>query len=183
MGGGEPPRRFARPEDLSDDDLRRLHGRIERRIRDLPRAYRLLGHALRTFPDEESFIAARRGSNPAPDLEAAGLERAYEQIQNDLAEIAKDALTVAGLRQLGERPNAVGDFRRLAVEGFLSRSQVKTLIDSQRTRTNVQHDYVETSLRSIYQRAERLRAALPSISRGLTKLLDALPPSTDDLSA
>ena len=171
--------RFKRPASLSDDDLHRLHGRITRRITDLPRAYRLLGHAFEAFPDETSFVAARHGSDPARDLAAAGLERAYEQIQNDLAEIAKDVLQLAGLRHPDQAPNAVADFRRLGDEGFLSREQTRLLVDSQRTRTDVQHDYVETPLRRIYQRAVRLRAALPAIARGLTPLLEALPSPPD----
>jgi hypothetical protein len=151
-----------------------------RRVTDLPRGYRLLGHALRTFPDEESFIAARRGPDPARDLEAAGLERAYEQVQNDLAEIAKDAVTLTGLRRSDQPPNAVADFRLLAREGFLSRDQARTLVDSQRTRTDLQHDYVDTPLRAIHQRAARLRAALPVIARALTNLLNALPTPPDE---
>src|SRR5207247_11414437 len=127
-------------------DLRPLHRRIARSINDLPRGYRLLGHALRTFPDEQSFIAARRGRDPARDLEAAGLERAYEQVQNDLAEIAKDALALAGLRQPGQTANAVADFRQLGRDGFLSREETRALVDMQRTRTDLQHDYVETPL-------------------------------------
>lgn len=172
--------RFGRPEGLSDDDLRRLHDRVARRIDDLPRGYRLLGHALRAFPDEEAFVGARRGPDPARDLEAAGLERAYEQVQNDMAEIAKDALTLAGLRHLDQRANAVADFRRLAQEDFLSREQARTLVDSQRTRTDLQHDYVETPLRAIYQRAARLHASLPTIARSFTKLLQALPLPPDE---
>lgn len=178
--GGASGRRYVRPASLSDDDLRRLYGRIVRRINDLPRGYRLLGHGLRAFPDEESFIAARRGADPARDLQAAGLERAYEQIQNDLAEIAKDSLTLGGLRRPEQPADAVADFRNLAQEGFFSPEQTRTLVDSQRTRTDLQHDYVETPLRTIYQRAVRLRSALPTIARGLTTLLDALPLPPDD---
>lgn len=168
-------RRFDRPPGLSDDDLLRHRARIERRIRDLPRAYRLLGHALRAFPDADTFVAARRGADPAADLDAAGLERVYEQIQNDLADIAKDALILAGLRRADQLPDAVADFRRLAEEGFLSREQSRALVDSQRTRTDLQHDYVETSLRAVHQRAARLHAALPALARSLARLLDALP--------
>jgi hypothetical protein len=178
--GGEARRPFTRPAELTDDDVRVLHGRIARRVTDLPRGYRLLGHALRTFPDEDSFIAARRGPDPARDLEAAGLERAYEQVQNDLADIAKAALTLIGRRQPDQPANAVADFRLLADEGFLSREHARTLVDSQRTRSDLQHDYVETPLRAIHQRAVRLRAALPPIARALANLVDSLPAPPDE---
>lgn len=155
--------------------------RIVTRIRDIPRHEATLDLAIAAFGerfDETRFVAAAASTDPAQLLLAYGVQSGFENLQNHLAGLARDALELVGELSPAEPPNAARDLRQLKRLGAVTRTRCDAVISFQKLRNGLQHAYAETAPEELHAAVvllrRELRAFLVDYQRWLKAAIDAL---------
>jgi uncharacterized protein YutE (UPF0331/DUF86 family) len=131
-GSAEPPR------------TPRLPREITHRLRDLTLHRDTLLYALSEFGDDFSrdrFVAAATSKDPAERAKVLAVERGFEILMNYLTELTVAGLEAAGYRNPGPEVVAPREFRLLHSKGGISSDLCRRLIELNRTRNDLQHDY------------------------------------------
>lgn len=129
------------------DEKRVLVTAIARRLRDMPRHRAALEVAMARFEpnfDLTAFVRAAESFDPDQLLRAYPIQSGFENIQNHITGLTRDALELVGGLAPSERPNAARDLRRLQRLGALSAERCEILIRVQELRSSLQHRYAET---------------------------------------
>lgn len=142
-----------------------LPRRIAVRLADLPRRYLVLKQALEDFGESKAFVEAATSNDPREIARAYVLERAFEVVENSLAELTRYGLIHAGLRDEDvDRPVRL-DFRALREAGAISEAQRKLLVSLQQRRNELGHEYLDAQARSTFEAAELFYDKLPGLIR------------------
>jgi uncharacterized protein YutE (UPF0331/DUF86 family) len=153
----------------SRDDLLQLPVEVRSRLRDIPRHLRAL-QSLLASTDEERYANGARSSDPdVLTRDVYPLERAFEIISNYVAELAKAAVSFAGLAP----QDTVQNLRRLASEGAIARSRADRLIDVHRARNYLAHQYPDVRARVVMQAAATLESEVGPFLRDFTRWFSA----------
>lgn len=125
-------------------DERRLPRRIAERLRDVRLHWETLEWATSQigegFP-RDVFVAAASSVDPAERAKVFAIERGYEVLVNTMNQLAQAALVDFNLRNPGEEFSANSAYRDLQRQGVVARERGERLIELNRTRNDLQHDY------------------------------------------
>ena len=144
--------------------------RIVTRLHDIPQHEATLDLAIAAFGerfDGARFIEAATSTDPVQLLLAYGIQSGFENLQNHVAGLTRDALELVGELPSAEPPNAARDLRQLERLGVISRTRSDNLISFQKLRNGLQHACAETA-------PEELHTAVVLLRREL----HAFPPTT-----
>lgn len=154
---------------------------IVTRIRDIPRHEAALDLAIAAFGerfDGARFVEVATSTDPAQLLLAYGIQSGFENLQNHLAGLTRDALELVGELSSAEPPNAARDLRRLERLGAVTRARCDAIISVQKLRNGLQHAYAETAPEELHAAVvllrRELRAFLADYQRWLKTAIDAL---------
>lgn len=165
----------------SPDRVRVLRRKIQHRLLNMERHRDALEHTLAEIDEEggrEAFVEAASSDEPRSLARVYMLERPFEVVQNYLAELVRFGLELAGLTDRSEPLNAPRDFARLRDAGVISQEQCERLIDLQRARNAIAHEYGEAEPEEAYDAAQSLIAALPTFMSAYGPWLKTLPGHT-----
>lgn len=121
--------------------------RIAARLRDMPRHRAALEVAMGGFGpgfDHDRFVATAASDDPEQLVRAYPIQSGFENIQNHITGLTRDALELVGALATDERPNAPRDLRRLQRLGAISRARCDRIIVLQELRSSLQHTYADT---------------------------------------
>ena len=125
-------------------EQRALALRIAARLRDIPRHRAALVVAMASFGgdfDRDAFVAAAASDDPVELVRAYPIQSGFENLQNHITGLIRDALELAGDIDASERPNAPRDLRRLQRLGAISLVRCDRIIEFQELRGSLQHTY------------------------------------------
>lgn len=166
-------------------EKRVLAARILARLRDVPRHRAALDEAIAAFGESferEAFLAAAASSDPPELLKAYAIQSGFENLQNHVTGLTREALELAGRLAPGERANAARDLRRLQRAGAISKARCERLIAVQDIRSSLQHADTETAPADLHEAVALLLAELDGFLAGyrrwLGEQLDWLPSQT-----
>ena len=155
--------------------------RIVTRMRDIPRHESALDLAIAAFGerfDAARFVESATSTDPAQLLLAYGIQSGFENLQNHLAGLTRDALELVGELSPAEPPNTARDLRRLERLGAVTRARCETVISFQKLRNGLQHAYAESAPEELHAAVvllrRELRAFLVDYQRWLKSALAAL---------
>jgi hypothetical protein len=182
---------------LSDDD--KLRGRFLVHLEELQAQQASFDRVAERL-DQHGFVAAwTREGTPQQDDDKGALERAYEQIVNELQEMLDDVERVGAAKGLfpdpeastaawwraadelgintagGRRTERPGRWRRLAYYGFIDHELAKALNGWSDSRNLFQHRYShrnETRGLFVWQSMHGMRRDLTAVVKALTDLRD-----------
>lgn len=146
----------------------RLSREITDRLRDLTLHRDTLLYAMSEFGDDFSrdrFVAAATSSDPAERAKVFAVERGFEILMNYLTELTVAGLDVAGLRTPGTQVVAPREYRLLRDEGGISAELCQRLIELNRTRNDLQHDYPTMQARALHTAIGDLLAQFAAFMR------------------
>jgi len=127
-GGGEDP----------------LPREIAERLRDLRLHWDTLEWAVAQIGESfgrDAFVAAVTSGDPAERASVFAVERGFEVLVNTMNQLAQAGLVQAGIRERAETFSANAAYRDLRDQGVISAGRCDRLIELNRTRNDLQHDY------------------------------------------
>ncbi len=155
-GTAEPPRTPQLPRQITN------------RLRDLTLHRDTLLYAMGEFGDDfsrERFVAAATSNDPAARAKVLAVERGFEILMNYLTELTVAGLEAAGYRNPGAEVVAPREFRLLRSKGGISTDLCQRLIELNRTRNDIQHDYPTMQARILHGAVIELRTQFAAFMR------------------
>ena len=136
-----------------------LPRQITDRLRDLTLQRDTLLYVMGGFGDDFSrdrFVAAATSNDPAERAKVLAVERGFEILTNYLTELTVAGLEAAGYRTRGAKVVAPQEFRLLQSKGGISADLCRRLIELNRTRNDLQHDYPTVQARTLHAAVSEL---------------------------
>ena len=140
---------------------RQLPREIAQRLRDLRLHWETLEWAVAQIGDafpRDAFIAAATSADAAQRATVFAVERGFEVLVNTMDQLAQAALVHVGVRAPEEELSAGAAYRDLVREGAISGGRCERLIELNRTRNDLQHDYPIVRPDRLYDAVTVLRA-------------------------
>lgn len=153
---------------------RRLPREIAERLRDLRLHWDTLEWAIAQLGDDaqrEAFVAAATSTDPADRASVFAIERGFEVLVNTMNQLAHAAVVETGVREHGEVLSANAAYRDLRQQGVISVARCDRLIELNRTRNDLQHDYPLVRADRLYDAITVLRSEFGSFVRDYARWL------------
>lgn len=154
----------------------RLPREITDRLRHLTLHRDTLLYAMSEVGDDfslERFVAAATSNDPAARAKVLAVERGFEILMNSVTELTVAGLDAAGLRNAGEEVVAPREYRKLRDEGGISTELCGRLVELNRTRNDLQHDYPTMQARVLHAAVVSLLAHFAAFMRSYPSWLRA----------
>jgi uncharacterized protein YutE (UPF0331/DUF86 family) len=162
---------------------RRLPREIAERLRDLRLHWDTLEWAVAQigegFP-REAFVAAATSVDPAERASVFAIERGFEVLVNTMNQLAQAALLQAGVREPAEELSANSAYRHLRQQGVIPAGRCDRLIELNRTRNDLQHDYPLVRTDRLYDAVSVLRSEFGPFVRDYARWLQEKLAERDD---
>jgi uncharacterized protein YutE (UPF0331/DUF86 family) len=162
---------------------RRLPRGTAKRLRDLRLHWETLEWALSEIGDvfrRDIFVAAATSTDPAERTKVFAIERGFEVLVNTMNQLAQAALVDFGIRKPGEDFSANAAYRDLQNEGILSAERCDRLMELNRTRNELQHDYPIVRADRLYDAVSLLRAEFGPFMRNYSRWVKTRLAEQDD---
>lgn len=162
---------------------RRLPRATAERLRDLRLHWETFKWALSEIGDvfrRELFVATATSTDPAERTKVFAIERGFEVLVNTMNQLAQAALVDFGIREPGQDFSANAAYRDLQNEGVISAERCDRLIELNRTRNDLQHDYPIVRADRLYDAVSVLRAEFGSFLRDYSRWVKIKLAEEDD---
>ena len=150
-------------------DRKRWQRDIVRYLEDFPRQYAALESAMAAFGGNFDLQEFKTAFTTADDMEAynraQALERAVGRVQNYVADLADNAVKLAGLpRPAGRADGSTAQqaFEALRDGGVIDAGLCRRLIRAEKARSTLEHGYVDTPAGDVHRAAQLVHDAARS---------------------
>jgi len=167
----------------AEDVAKRARQRIDARLAEIPRHLAALRETMAGIGEEfslEEVEAVYDSDEPRVLNQALAIERGFEILQNYIVELAVNGLILAGLRSEQEIPNAPRDLQRLADANVIAGERCKRLIQTQRLRNLMQHEYASSTAEHTHEGVSLLVAELPGFLDDYGRWLESFEGATPE---
>lgn len=149
---------------MSPKSTARLRSEITGYLEDFPGQLMALESAMDQFGSDFDRGKFKRAFDREAGLAAynqvQAVERAYSRVQNHIAKLSESGVMLAGLELPKLREGkAARAFEALKKAGVIDSSLCRKLKDAQRTRSAIEHDYLEMNAGRMHQSVNTLSAA------------------------
>jgi uncharacterized protein YutE (UPF0331/DUF86 family) len=121
----------------------------------------------------DAFVAAVTSGDPAERASVFAIERGFEVLVNTMDQLAQAGLVQAGIRERAETFSANVAYRDLRDQGVISAGRCDRLIELNRTRNDLQHDYPLVRADRLYDAIGVLRSEFGPFVRDYARWLQS----------